>query len=172
MVGGTFDVWENPLCLFLITPNHCSCHKFTHFRLLLLVCTGPACKSITDLFYNNTKINKFAGKMSELAPAPMTMHYWPIKARSYGAMAVGQAGGLHIVHTQDPNLPSLKEHLPFGQLPYLVDGEVKVAQSLAILRYLARKGGLQGDDDKGFAFSEMLIQEVSNDRRMQYEREN
>ena len=76
-------------------------------------------------------------------------------------MAVAKAGGLNIVHTDDPNLPALKAELPFGQLPYLVDGDVKVAQSLAILRYLARKGGLQGDDDKGFAFSEMLIQEVS-----------
>jgi len=94
--------------------------------------------------------------------APMTLHYWKIKARSYAAMAVAQAGGLNVVHTDDPNLAELKPSLPFGQLPYLVDGDVKVAQSLAIVRYLARKGGLQGDDDKGFAFSEMLIQEMED----------
>jgi glutathione S-transferase len=69
---------------------------------------------------------------------------------------------LNVVHTDDPNLAELKPSLPFGQLPYLVDGDVKVAQSLAIVRYLARKGGLQGDDDKGFAFSEMLIQEMED----------
>ena len=94
--------------------------------------------------------------------APMTLYYWKIKARSYAAMAVAQAGGLNVVHTDDPNLAELKPSLPFGQLPYLVDGDVKVAQSLAIVRYLARKGGLQGDDDKGFAFSEMLIQEMED----------
>ena len=77
-------------------------------------------------------------------------------------MAVGQAGGLKIKHTDNPDMAALKPELPFGQLPYLVDGDVKVAQSLAILRYLARKGGLQGDDDKGFAFSEMLIQEMED----------
>ena len=77
-------------------------------------------------------------------------------------MAVGQAGGLKIKHTDNPDMGGLKPELPFGQLPYLVDGDVKVAQSLAILRYLARKGGLQGDDDKAFAFSEMLIQEMED----------
>ena len=85
-----------------------------------------------------------------------------MQARSYGAMAVAQAAGLKVKHTDNPDLAGLKPELPFGQLPYLVDGDVKVAQSLAILRYLARKGGLQGDDDKGFAFSEMLIQEMED----------
>lgn len=76
-------------------------------------------------------------------------------------MAVGQAGGLKITQTPNPDFAGLKAELPFGQLPYLVDGDVKLAQSCAILRYLARKGGLQGDNDKAFAFSEMLIEEVT-----------
>ena len=92
----------------------------------------------------------------------MKLYYWQIKARSYAAMAVAQAGGISIEHTVDPKLTELRPELPFGQLPYLVDGDIKVAQSLAIVRYLARKGGLQGDTDKGFAFSEMLIQEMED----------
>lgn len=51
--------------------------------------------------------------------------------------------------------------LLFFQLPYLVDGDVKLAQSMAILRYLSKKGGLQGDTDAAYAVSEMFIEEVS-----------
>lgn len=38
----------------------------------------------------------------------------------------------------------------------------QVAQSNAIARYVARKGHLQGDNDKDFAMSEMLIEEASD----------
>lgn len=37
---------------------------------------------------------------------------------------------------------------PFANLPYLVDGETKIVQSLAIMRYLARKHGLVVPDSK------------------------
>jgi hypothetical protein len=42
-----------------------------------------------------------------------------------------------------------------------VDGDVKLAQSMAILHYLSKKGGLQGDTDASYAVSEMFIEEVS-----------
>jgi glutathione S-transferase len=38
-----------------------------------------------------------------------------------------------------------KDKTPFGQLPFLEDGEVKIAQSMAIARYLARKYKLDGE---------------------------
>ena len=38
-------------------------------------------------------------------------------------------------------------------------GDLKVSQSLAIVRVLARLGGIAGDSDADFALSEMLIQE-------------
>ena len=41
------------------------------------------------------------------------------------------------------------------QLPFL-DGDVKVSQSNAIARYLARKYNLQGDTDADFALSEQV----------------
>jgi len=31
--------------------------------------------------------------------------------------------------------------IPFPNLPYLIDGEVKISESMAVLKYLARKGG-------------------------------
>ncbi len=46
------------------------------------------------------------------------------------------------------------------QVPYLVHGDTKIAQSGAVLRYLAKLGSLQGDSEADFARSEMLIEEV------------
>ena len=46
------------------------------------------------------------------------------------------------------------------QVPYLVDGDVKLAHSNAILRYVSKKAGLQGHNDKAYAISEMFIEEV------------
>ncbi|CAN8026341.1 unnamed protein product [Ixodes persulcatus] len=37
--------------------------------------------------------------------------------------------------------------LEFPNLPYYLDGDVKITQSMAILRYLARKHGLEGKSD-------------------------
>ena len=49
------------------------------------------------------------------------------------------------------------------QVPYLVDGDVKLAHSNAILRYVSKKAGLEGDNDKAYAISQMFIEEVWND---------
>ena len=46
------------------------------------------------------------------------------------------------------------------QVPYLVDGDVKLAHSNAILRYVSKKAGLEGDNDKAYAISQMFIEEV------------
>lgn len=46
----------------------------------------------------------------------------------------------------------------------MVDGDVKMAQSFGILRYVAKKAGLLGDSDAEYTMSEMLIEE-SNDIR-------
>lgn len=63
----------------------------------------------------------------------------------------------------DFNFPELKPTLPFGQLPYLEDGDVKIAQSNAILRYVARKAGLNADEnDSNYGLSEMLIEEATD----------
>jgi glutathione S-transferase len=38
--------------------------------------------------------------------------------------------------------------LDFPNLPYLIDGDVKISQSIAILRYLGRKYGLDGKSEQ------------------------
>jgi len=51
--------------------------------------------------------------------------------------------------------------LPFGQWPFLQDGDVKLGQSLAITHYIAKKGNLLGDG-ADFGKSEMLLQEYDD----------
>ncbi len=73
---------------------------------------------------------------------------------------MAQAGGLNLKRKSDFVLSELRNTLPFGQVPYLVDGDIKFSQSLAMVRYLARKGGIQGDSDADYALSEMLLEEA------------
>eukprot|EP00349_Pseudokeronopsis_sp_Brazil_P001448 CAMPEP_0202961636 /NCGR_PEP_ID=MMETSP1396-20130829/5711_1 /ASSEMBLY_ACC=CAM_ASM_000872 /TAXON_ID= /ORGANISM="Pseudokeronopsis sp., Strain Brazil" /LENGTH=197 /DNA_ID=CAMNT_0049681617 /DNA_START=93 /DNA_END=686 /DNA_ORIENTATION=- len=93
----------------------------------------------------------------------MRLYYWPIKARNYATLAVAQAGGLDLEFVTNFDFKTMKPTLPFGQLPYLEDGDVKIAQSNAILRYVAKKAGLDASEDpKWFGMSEMLIEEASD----------
>lgn len=55
--------------------------------------------------------------------------------------------------------------LNFPNLPYLIDDEVKLSQSSAILRYLGRKHKLNGKNDKEACEIDMLI-ETSTDLRI------
>ena len=52
--------------------------------------------------------------------------------------------------------------LPFGQLPYLVHGNVKIAQSGAIIRYFAKLSNLDGSTMQEFGISDMLIEEYQD----------
>ena len=60
--------------------------------------------------------------------AEMTLYYWKLKARSYAILAVAKAGNVPIKNISDFDLAALKVSepgpLPFGQLPYLVDGMI------------------------------------------------
>ena len=91
-----------------------------------------------------------------------TLYYWPIKARNYHIVAVAAAGGVNLEQKSDFDLGALKAELPFGQVPYLVDGDVKIAQSNAIFRYIAKKGNMQGDNDAAYAASEQLTEEATD----------
>jgi len=52
---------------------------------------------------------------------------------------------------------AMKDSTPFGQLPTLEHGDIKIAQSTAIAAYLGKLGGLLGTDDPDFAVSQMLV---------------
>mmetsp|Transcript_125385 Transcript_125385/g.187263 ORF Transcript_125385/g.187263 Transcript_125385/m.187263 type:complete len:197 (-) Transcript_125385:38-628(-) len=90
---------------------------------------------------------------------PAKLYYWGIKARGQLSVIIGQFGGDDFAWEQKPDWPAMKDETLFGQLPHLADGDIKVSQSNAIVRYLARKYNLQGETDADFALSESLIEE-------------
>merc|ERR1712183_585615 len=49
--------------------------------------------------------------------------------------------------------------LDFPNLPYYLDGDIKLTQSNAILRYIARQHGLAGATDKERALVDMMAEE-------------
>ena len=49
--------------------------------------------------------------------------------------------------------------LDFPNLPYYIDGDVKITQSNAILRYIARKHDMLGKNDKEKAMVDMMAEE-------------
>ena len=64
---------------------------------------------------------------------------------------------MNIINNTVFDWEALKPTLPFSQLPFLEHGSVKIAQSNAILRYIAEIANLNGDTPAEYAFSEMLI---------------
>jgi len=93
-----------------------------------------------------------------MASHHLKIKYWPVRARSVLIFAVAHKGKVHYEWDKAGDWPAGKEHTPFGQLPYLEDGDVHIGQSLAIARYLARKGHLLGETDAEFGHSEQLVQ--------------
>jgi len=95
--------------------------------------------------------------------ADYTLYYWPIYARGYLPALIASVGGLSFHWDKTVEWPAFKSETPFGQLPVLKtkDG-LTVGQSLAIVRFLARKAKLQGETDAEFAMSEQLIQEAED----------
>ncbi|CAG2178597.1 unnamed protein product [Oppiella nova] len=59
--------------------------------------------------------------------------------------------------TAKPNLG-----LDFPNIPYYMDGDIKLSQSVAIMRYLARKHGLVARDDPTLARQEMVEQQLED----------
>ncbi|BFZ08944.1 hypothetical protein BsWGS_11985 [Bradybaena similaris] len=55
--------------------------------------------------------------------------------------------------------------LDFPNLPYYIDDDVKLTQSNAILRYLARKHNLYGETEKEQAHIDLLLDEITDLRQ-------
>merc|ERR1711963_1350887 len=76
-----------------------------------------------------------------------TLYYWGIRARGQVSVLVARYSEIPFEWNRSPDWPAMKDQTIFGQLPFLVDGDVKVSQSGAISRYLARKANLLGSSD-------------------------
>lgn len=56
--------------------------------------------------------------------------------------------------------PKYAEFLDFPNLPYYIDGDVKITQSNAIMKYVARKHNLDGESVKDKAVVDMLLDQA------------
>ena len=92
----------------------------------------------------------------------LTFYYWGMKGRGQLPVIVAMYGELPLVWERNPAWPAMKEETLFGQLPFLVDGDIKVSQSNAIARYLGRKANILGESDADFALSEALVEEQAD----------
>ena len=94
--------------------------------------------------------------------ASYTLYYWPILARNMNAVLVAKEAGLTLKQTE-PEWPAFKSRTLFGQLPHLESSDgLQVSQSGAIVRVLARRGGLSGATEADFALSEVLLEEYAD----------
>jgi glutathione S-transferase len=67
------------------------------------------------------------------------------------------------VTQNEPAWPAFKAQTLFGQLPHLETSDgLQVSQSAAIVRVLARRGGLSGATEADFVASEMLLEEYAD----------
>ena len=71
-----------------------------------------------------------------------------------------------VYHIGQPEWGAAKENnawgLDFPNLPYYVDGDVKLTQSHAILRHLGRQHGLYGLDDNHASEIDMLLDTIKD----------
>jgi hypothetical protein len=111
-------------------------------------------------------VHFYGDKVSTLA-LKMDLHYWGAASRAHYPMFVAGAakklGSVNCVtQIPYPGAPGWAEYPSksyLGQLPYLVDGSTKIGESMAIVRYFARKFGCyNGKSDADFGASEQMIQ--------------
>eukprot|EP00037_Helgoeca_nana_P014353 m.133974 g.133974 ORF g.133974 m.133974 type:complete len:256 (+) comp22512_c0_seq1:119-886(+) len=97
---------------------------------------------------------------------PPVLYHWDSKGKAYIARLLMAESGLDYQMVRlgvDCDFATeIKQHTPFGQAPFLTHGPLKIGQSGAISRYIAKIGGLSGGSDADFAMSEMLLCEADD----------
>jgi len=96
---------------------------------------------------------------------PYKLVYFPVRGRAQALryMCLDNAITLEEQLVQMNEWAAMKASTPLGQLPVFHDGKFEIAQSNAILRYVARKHGLYGKDDNEATLIDML-----NDQQEDY----
>lgn len=101
-------------------------------------------------------------KRGAAEPQPFTLQYFGVAAKGLGPALVAEFSGLPWKGNKDAPFvwAELKAATPFGQLPLLTTADgMQIAQTTAIVNYIAKIAGTEGADLKDFATSQMLIAE-------------
>lgn len=95
--------------------------------------------------------------------------YFPVRGRAQALRYICADNGITLEEqvVAMNEWGALKPKTPLGQLPVFYDGDFVLAQSNAILRYVAKKHGLYGKDDKEAALIDM-INDQQEDVRLTY----
>ncbi|KNE56535.1 hypothetical protein AMAG_02335 [Allomyces macrogynus ATCC 38327] len=99
-----------------------------------------------------------------MASPAYTVYYWQIKGRGEMIRLVLEAAGVAYENKYPKEWATEKASLPFGQLPALLITDPKtkqtttLAQSAAIVRYLARKYNLVAADPLDFAVADSIFE--------------
>eukprot|EP00038_Savillea_parva_P009537 m.184162 g.184162 ORF g.184162 m.184162 type:complete len:255 (+) comp16052_c0_seq1:41-805(+) len=98
--------------------------------------------------------------------ATVALYHWDSKGKAYVPRLLMAVAGIEYKMVRlgiDCDFETaVKPHTPFGQAPFLTHGPLKIGQSGAISRYIAKIGGLSGGSDADFAMSEMLLCETDD----------
>ena len=94
----------------------------------------------------------------------VTLVYWDLVARATPAYFTAALANVELYWDSATanTWPADKPNAPFGQLPYIKDGETTIAQSNALIRYLSRKGGIQGDSLATYGLAESVVEEAAD----------
>jgi len=94
-----------------------------------------------------------------IAPAEHNykLTYFGGRGRAEAARLILKHKGIKFEDIRVDDITSLKDKLPFGQVPLLEDNGVVIAQSLTICRYLANNHGLVPKDPKQAALANMIV---------------
>nr|ADV57678.1 glutathione S-transferase [Eisenia fetida] len=100
---------------------------------------------------------------------PYKLIYFPVRGRGQALRYLAVDNGLELQEevVSDGAWSALKPKTPLGQLPVFQDGDLHLGQSNAILRYVARKHGLYGKNDREAALIDM-INDQQEDIRQTY----
>jgi len=94
--------------------------------------------------------------------------YFPVRGRSAHIRYLCADNDLPLEYEAvGDSWPAIKPTTPLGQLPVFKDGDFELSQSNAIIRYLARKHGLYGNNDREAAIIDM-INDQQEDIRVGY----
>ncbi|XP_052808497.1 glutathione S-transferase P-like [Mya arenaria] len=79
---------------------------------------------------------------------PIQLFYFPLRGRAQSIRYLLLDNGLEYeeINVGPEWATKWKAETPFGQCPMIQDGDLKLAQSCAILRYLGRKAGIDPSD--------------------------